>query len=312
MIRSGIAFPVAVDKLAATSRGNVRQCLRGLKTGLDKGATIAEAFGTLRPAVGEMERSTVLALERTGRLDHGFTQLARYFQAFASAKREILQRSGYPLFVLHFGILLMKVPLLFAEGGVSEYLRFTGLSLLLLWGVLAIVALLVPLLRDAASTSPALDQLFRFFPVIGPMRRSFALSRFFSVYDLQLNAGVNVIDALLAAGRASRSASMRRAVESAIPELRDGSQVGPLLARSNVFPDDTIRTVQIAEDTGELDTALDELATEHQAEGMRRLSVLSEWVPRLLYLGVVGFVAWQVISGYQRYLQTVLGQFDAL
>jgi type II secretory pathway component PulF len=129
---------------------------------------------------------------------------------------------------------------------------------------------------------------------------------------LQLDAGVNVIDSLLAAARASRSASIRGAVQQSIPELRDGAQVGPLLARTGVFPDDTMRAIQIAEDTGDLDVVLEQLATEHQADGLRRLSTVSEWVPRMVYLGVVVFVAWQVISGYRSYLETVMRQFDSI
>jgi type II secretory pathway component PulF len=144
------------------------------------------------------------------------------------------------------------------------------------------------------------------------MRRSFALARFIGAYDLQLDAGVNVIDALLSAARASRSASIRRAVDAAIPEIRNGAQVGPLLARSGAFPEDTVRAIQIAEDTGELDQVLEQLAIEHQADGLRRLSILSEWVPRGIYLLVVGFVAWQVISGYQNYLKAVMSQLDSI
>lgn len=311
LIRSGITFPVAVEKLAATSRGNVRRCLKGLKDGVDRGETIAEAFNALRPAVGEMECSTLSALERTGRLEHGLAQLGRYFQAFATARREILQRSAYPLVVLHIGILLLNVPLLFTDAA-GQYLKSTGLLLAALYGAVAIIALLLPLVRDAGTASPVVDRILRFIPIIGPMRRSFALARFIGVYDLQLDAGVNVIDGLLAAARASRSAAIRRAVQSAIPELRDGSQVGPLLARSGVFPEETMRAIQIAEDTGELDVVLEQLAVEHQGEGLRRLGVFSEWLPRLVYLGVVVFVAWQVISGYRNYLEGVMRQFDTI
>jgi type II secretory pathway component PulF len=259
-----------------------------------------------------MERSTISALERTGRLEHGFAQLGRYFQAFATARREIIQRSGYPVVVLHIGLLLLNVPLIFTGGGVEQYLKNTGLLLLALYGVVAIVALTIPLLRDAAAASPTLDRLFRFIPLVGSMRRSFALARFVGVYDLQLDAGVNVIDALLAAGRASRSASIRAAVEAAIPHVRDGSQVGPLLAQSGAFPEDTMRAIQVAEDTGELDVVLEQLAAEHQADGLRKLGSFSEWVPRIVYLGVVMFVAWQVISGYRDYLNTVMSQLDSI
>ena len=259
-----------------------------------------------------MERSTIMALERTGRLEHGFAQLGRYFQAFATARKEMLQRSGYPIVVLHLGLLLANLPLLFTQPGPQAYLQRTGFLFFLLYGVVAIIALAIPLLRDAGTSSPTIDRLLRVIPIVGKMRRSFTLARFFGTYDLQLDAGVNVMDALQAAARASRSASIRQAVNHAVPHVRDGSQVGPLLAQSGAFPEDSMRALQIAEDTGELDTVLTELAEEHQANGLHGLAILSEWIPRGIYLMVCAFVAWQVISSYRNYLNAIMSQLDSI
>ena len=73
-----------------------------------------------------------------------------------------------------------------------------------------------------------------------------------------------------------------------------------------------MRAMQIAEDTGELDTVLSQLATEHQEDGLRRLAILSEWVPRSIYLLVAAYVGWQVISSYRNYLNAIMSQLDSL
>jgi type II secretory pathway component PulF len=260
-----------------------------------------------------MERSSVAALERTGRLDEGLDQLGKYFEAMARARAEIFRRSAYPLFILHLGVLLMYLPLIFTSGaGATEYLKKTGVLLLFFYGIVAIAAFVVPILRDSGATSAAVDRLLRMIPLIGKIRRAFALSRFCAAYDLQLGAGVNVMDSLASAGRASRSGLVNDAVEKALPEVRTGSQVGPLLATHSAFPREMKQALLVAEETGSLDAELPRLAEEYQRDGLTRLASFSEWMPRLIYFGVIAFVAWNIIVGYSNYVDGVMRQIDAL
>src|SRR5207248_760947 len=99
----------------------------------------------------------------------------------------------------------------FFSAGASAYGRQVGMLFLIFYGLLAVVALAAPLLRDIGAVSAGIDRLLITFPLIGDIRRSFALSRFCTVYGLQLDAGINVIDSVLTAGRSSRSGLVRSA-----------------------------------------------------------------------------------------------------
>ncbi|RYD70478.1 MAG: hypothetical protein EOP84_26635 [Verrucomicrobiaceae bacterium] len=259
-----------------------------------------------------MEKSALAALERTGRIEEGLQQLAKYFEALNRARGEIIRGAAYPVFILHLGILLMNLPMLFTGAGSAGYLRATGSLLLIFYGIAAVIAAIVTLLRNAGSKDAGTDWLLRNIPLIGKIRRAFALSRFCSTYEMQLNAGVNVMDSLQAAARASQSGMVHSAVEYALPHVRTGERVGPLLAKHRAFPQEMKQSLMVAEDTGSLDQELPRLATDYQQEGFTRLATFSEWMPRLIYLGVVGFLAWNIISGYQRYIQGMMSQFDSL
>ncbi len=311
LTRAGVPFPAAVEKLASTSRGGVGQLLRRLRQGLDRGLTIAEAFAQLSPAVGEMERTALTALERTGRLDLGLRQLAEYFGAMAQARAAIRRGLAYPLYVLHLAVLLLNVQT-GMTAGLGAYLRLTGLTFFFLYGGFALVALLIPLVRDAGTNGAFMDALLRRLPLVGKMRRSFALARFCGAYEMQLEAGVNVIDSLAAAGDASRSGLIRAAVARALPGVRGGSQVGPLLAGSRAFPEEMIRSLLVAEATGKLDQELPRMAAEFQADGMARLNAFAEWLPRLIYLGILLYIGWRIVSFYQGYYGEVMRQIDSM
>ncbi len=312
LLRAGITFPSAVEKLAATSNGSPRRFLRKLRELLGDGQTVAESFAVLRPAVGEMECTAISALERTGRIDRGLQQLSDYFGAMDMARKEMLRRSAYPIVLLHVGILaqsviyaVQKLPESAAVSGVTVFLQHAGFSLFVLYGLIAILWLLIPMLTDAGARSPAMDWFLQRIFFVGKIRRAFSLARFCATYDMQLEAGVNVIDSLTAAGRASRSARIAKAVNATLVDVRQGGQVGPRLAETGVFPMSFTQTFLVAEETGELDQALARLSTEYQAEALTRLGTFSQWLPQILYFALLIYFGWTVISFY-------IGYFDNL
>ena len=309
LVRSGIPFPSALDNLARTTRGGMRKVIGRLKVGVTSGQTVGEAFARQRPAVGEMEVGVITAVERAGRLEHGLAQLAEYFGALAQARTGILKKCAYPVFVLHLGVFVFGLKTLLG-GGLGSFLRETCGLLGLLYGVAIVIALVVPLLRNAAARSALPDALLRWLPLVGGIRRALSTARFCATYEMQLNAGINVIDALQAAQRASQSGLIRATVARAIPEVRAGAQVGGLLAVGGVFPEPMIRSFCIGEQTGELDVELLRLAAEYRAEGLARIDTLAEWLPRLLYCAVVIYIGWGVVTWYQNYLQQAMKLLD--
>ena len=302
LVRSGVALDGALQSLAGTASGGQRRLLRALQKELRAGRTIGEAMAVQRPAVGDLEVSLVAAGERSGRLDQGLVQLADYFGALAAAREGMLRKCAYPVFLLHFAILLGGLRTLVVGAGLSAYLRETFGALALIWGLVLVLALLIPLLLEAGAGSAVLDALLRRLPLLGKVRRAFATARFCAAYGMQLGAGINVLDALQAAARASRSGVVRAAVHRAVPEVRAGAQVGPTLTASGAFPAEMMRAFSVGEQTGQLDAELTRLTAEHQAEAFRRLDTVAEWLPRLFYVAILLYVAYGIVTAYQGYL----------
>ncbi len=304
LLRSGVTFPAALRKLAPTARGGVRQLLSRLNRAIDGGSTVAEAFAAQRPAISEMEAGVVAAVERAGRLDRGLAQLAAYFGALATARASAMKKAAYPIFILHFGILTLSVQTLMARG-VGPYLVEVGVRLALVYGGTLAVAVVVPILGRLGAKSASMDAILRCLPLIGGMRRDFAVARFCATYEMQLGAGVNVMDSLQAAAGASRSGLIARVVARALPQVLKGEQVGAWLAEGSAFPAAMLRDFSVGEETGSLDEELDRLAEEYRRTAIAKLDLLAEWLPRLIYLGVVLYLGYRIVGFYAGYLQQV-------
>lgn len=298
LARSGVSLPSALEKLLPTARGSLRKLLKSLRTSITRGETVGEAFARERDSISPLEANVIAAVERSGRLDDGLRQLALYFGALAKARDTVIRRSGYPVFVLHFGIFALALPTL-VTAGTTAYLRQTLTLLGWIYLVSIAVSLGFALLRDLAATSTTFDRLLRRLPIVGKVRRSFASARFAMIYAIQLEAGVNVIDALIMAGRASQSGVVRHVVDVVVPEVRAGSPAGPLLAVSDAFPEEMTRAIVVGEQSGRLDEELNRVAAEAQVEALTRLDSGAEWLSKLIYFAVLIYVSWRVISTYR-------------
>jgi type II secretory pathway component PulF len=91
---------------------------------------------------------------------------------------------------------------------------------------------------------------------------------------------------------------LRDAVASAMPAVRSGGQVGPALENTRAFPKQFVRAFAVGEHTGELDREILRVGEKHREAAMRRLEMIAEWVPRILYVAILAFVAWRIIGSY--------------
>ncbi len=313
LLRSGIGLPVAAEKLTKMSTASVRRVSGRLQRLLAGDRTAMEAFDALRPELGALERSTLSSLARSGRLEFGLQRLAEYFGVLAEARAEMLRQSAYPLVILHLGVLLLNVGILVGPGGVPAYLRETGLAFLVMYGAVGVLALLIPALIQAGSVSPTIDSLLRTVPFFGKARRALAVSRFCGTLDLQLDSGINVIESVGTAAEASRSGLLHTLAKRAVSRLRTGETLGASLGLvRGALPAAALDEILLAEETGELHRVLPRLREEYEREGLQRLRTAAQWLPRILYFGVLGYLGWRIVSFYMGYLQDLVRQIDAL
>jgi len=294
-----VPIPGALQGLAATCSGAERRLIKRLNQAVGAGKTLGQAFAAERPEVSELEIGVVSACEKSGRLEFGMTQLASYHGVLAAARENILKQCAYPGFILLFGVFVPPLRDLVVRGDVLAYVKATIGPLILVAGILLICYLLFTILRDSGANSATFDSILRRIPKVGKIRRAFATSRFCATYGMQLDAGINVLDALEAAQRSSLSGLMQRAVRDTIPEVRNGLQVGPLLAASGAFPEPMTRALLVGEQTGQLDEELTRMTKEYQEEAVSRLQTLAFWIPKLLYACVVIYAGYRIVVMYQ-------------
>jgi type II secretory pathway component PulF len=306
LVRSGTPFPKAIETLIPHTRGEARSALAAVKTALNRGATVAEALVAGAPFIAALEAGMFTASDRAGRLENGLDHASEYYGALSEARSRMWSRAAYPLFVLHIGFVALSLPVIFApKGGVEAFVTTVLIAVAGLWLAILGGGFLLSALLSAAARNTALDRALRSIPLLGKLRRAFALSRFCAAYNLQLDAGVNVLASLEVAGRASGSAIIRAAADEALPAVRSGGKVGAALVATRAFPEPFVRAFTVGEETGQLDQELRRLADEYRQSALRGLEALADWVPKLLFLAILIYLAFRIVSFYQGYFKGI-------
>lgn len=272
---------------------------------LSRGGTAQEAFAA-PPAFAGLDASLLAASERAGRLEHGLAQAAQYYDTMAGARSRVLTKLAYPIFILHLAGLAFALPLLFDESAPAGALMWRlGWYLAGLWALLLGVFAIGKGIVGLARKSEVADRILRMVPVVGKLRRGFAVSRFCLAYDMQLEAGINVFSALESAAVASDSATYIASSKRAMEALKAGEPLSGALGKAGGFPGPLLRAICVGEDSGQLPTELRSSANDYRDAALKRIEIVVEWFPKVVLLCVAVYIGWQLVNYYTGMLRNL-------
>jgi type IV pilus assembly protein PilC len=298
---AGIGIIPALEQIKRSPPSrSYRGPLQRLLDKLAQGATVAEALNGLGwlPA---FDLALIEAGERSGRIDACLRLLADYYNERARLIRQTIADLMYPVCVFHLAIF------------VSTLLEFlwSGPWLLVLLGGLAplyaATAFLIYAGQDRRNESwrTKVESVLRFIPVLGTARHYLALARLAAALEALISAGVNIFEAWELASAASGSPALRRAVAGWRPKLTAGQMPSEAVRACRLFPEMFANFYATGEVSGKLDESLRHLNRLYNEEGLRKLHLVSKWVPRFIYFMVALFVGYIVIRFWTNYFNQI-------
>jgi type II secretory pathway component PulF len=321
--RSGMGMEKACQSLLASPglAAAERRVYGGLAAGLRGGRSIGDALGSVGGIVTPLEREVVVAAESGGRLELGFRHLAEYFRRLDRARRHILKGLAYPLVLVHLAIPVStlaftafrnfhadaKAPAALFE----EALAQSGWTMLAIWlGVLFASGGLFWLGRIGRA-SPAIDAALGAIPWLGKARRALAMERFSQVFEIFLLAGRTMSDSLDGAARASGSGRILEAGKRGAALVASGELLATALrAGGRAYPEAFVRGMAAAEESGQLDRELAEWGNYYSETSAEAMESLAEWIPKLVYWGILLFVATLIVRSALAYRDLIESLLD--
>jgi general secretion pathway protein F len=268
-----------VDSLAAVSEQVENQFLSevvaDLRNSVNEGGAFHKALTKYPRVFDRIYVSLCEAGEMSGTLDTILIRLAEFQEARTELNSKVRSALAYPVLMLVVSLAILmglfvyiipkitaifdSMPDLKLEWYSVAVINFSGF-LVNYWHILIGALVIGYLLFQNWKSTPAgraqWDGISLKLPVVGPLSRVIAVSRFTRTLSTLLNGGVPMLSAMTIVRNVVDNEVIAKALDVARENISEGESIAGPLKKSGQFPPLVIHMINIGEKTGELENML--------------------------------------------------------
>jgi type IV pilus assembly protein PilC len=319
MNRSGIPLIDGLRDLRDTiDSPRFREVLTAMTEDMEGGKVLSQCMASHPEVFDNVFISLVKAGEQTGRMPEVFENLAaalKWQDELASQTKRLLI---YPAMVLAVVMAVIAFLLVFLVPQVVSLLKTMGIAVPMqtrvlifasdivigYWpAVLGLPALAAAVLVFAIRRSPAAAYMWDYaklrVPVTGPILQKIILARFANFFALMYQSGITVLDALKTCEAIVGNRVLADGVMRAGQQISSGENLSEAFRNLGVFPPLVVRMLHVGENTGALDTALNNVNYFYSRDVRESVDKLLKLIEPSLTLGlgiILALIMWSVLS----------------
>ncbi|TMF89814.1 MAG: type II secretion system F family protein [Chloroflexi bacterium] len=317
-VGAGVPMSRALGTIAQeTASPLFKRVILAVLDDLERGQNLSEALVKHPKVFPTLYVDLVRVAELTGNLEATLTELAGYLRRDLNTVRRVQAALIYPavILVVATGVVIILVffalpafTRIFAEFrvelplstriliGIVDFTRRWGLVI----GAVVVAAAggIVLALRTARGAYVK-DQLSIRVPILGPIVLSAVLNRFARTLAMVLKAGVPLGQTFEAVIASTGNRVFQRGLTTVKEQMTSGEGFAGPLIRTHLFPPMLTQMVRVGEETGTLDTYLEQAAEFYEEELEYRIRAMTSLIEPVMTVAVgimVGFIAVSLIS----------------
>jgi type IV pilus assembly protein PilC len=312
MIHAGMSLLASLSVLGEQiEKKKLAGAVGEVAKGVESGDSFSEALSRQPRIFSQLLVSMVKAGEASGKLDTILARFAVYAEGQADLKEKIKGAIFYPIILLSAGLLVTLMIVTFLIPQFAEIFTKAGLKLPLPTRILYQVGVMIQrywyliiglgivfwgVLWSYGRTSAGRLQYDSWklrAPLLGPLYRKAAISRFARTFAMLIGAGVPILQSLDMVKDVVGNQILTRIISNVRGAVEKGERLSEPLKVSGEFPPDAVQMIASGEETGSLDEMLDKVADFYDRSvgySIKKLTTLLEPI-LLAFLGcLVGFI----------------------
>ncbi len=314
---SGAGTPLE-ESLSAVSRQTekprIKSLLLSVRAKVMEGHTFASALSDYPKVFPEIYQATVSAGEQSGHLDGVLERLADYTEERQASNAVVKKALIYPTVLVAASILIVSFLLAYVVPQVVQVFEgmnqeLPGLTQAMLatsafvrqWGFLIAILVVISIfvfkraMKGEAFKTKVHSIMLR-LPLFKRLIRSFNSAQFARTLSILAASGVPVLEALDISSQVVTNRPMRKAVDTASAQVREGSTLSSALERTGYFPPMLLHLIASGESSGQLDTMLEKAAT-HQERELNGLMAIFLGLFEPVVILIMGGVVLTIVLG---------------
>jgi type II secretory pathway component PulF len=313
MLNAGVPILRLLQVLEAqTESETLRAAITKMIEDVRQGSSLYEAMEKHPRIFSRLYCSMVRAGEISGSVPSVLDRLIYIIEHEAKVKDDIKSALRYPkivvfaLGVAFFILLTFVVPVfakLFSSSGLTLplptkiavflYITLKNYWYLIIAGVVGIIFSLFTYFKTDQGKL-ARDSFLLEVPIIGPLLKKTAMSRFASIFSILQTSGVPVVQSLSILSETIGNAAISKAFDHVRERIQEGQGISNPLKSVKYFPPMVIDMIAIGEESGNIDEMLNEITKHYDDEVAFAVQGLTDAIGPILMVGlaaVVGFFA---------------------
>lgn len=320
-IRAGVDLLLLLRSETKYGPNGQRAAMQALVDGAKNGEALNVVMAKQKPFFPGLMISMVKTGEVTGRLERTLFSLADHYDQQVKLRQSFIQSIAWPVLQLTMGIgvvslLIWLMGILTPPGG-GEMTDLLGLGLkgvsgvLKFWAVLAlffgiIAAVVWAFMRNIGGIQNTIPLLYM-VPVFGKSLQTITLAKFAWTLSLALDAGLDPISSISLSLDSTDSDYYRSGEKTAEQAIRGGATLSDGLKATEIFPDEFLSQVDIAELSGTDSESIGRLAHDYSERAERAIKTIAGIFSLLIWLFVIGFMIFMIA----RIAMVILGGYAA-
>lgn len=309
LLKAGIPMLQTITGLKNSShQPEMTKLLSSLNASLDKGMELSAAMSRHPEIFDDYYINMIKVGESAGKLDEVFARLYAQLDFDRRMRQKIKSVLRYPIFVFSAIIVAVMVVMVYVIPAFSGIYGSMNVELPLMtqllmsssklvsnnWTTILIVTALFALCVSYYVSTPEgrykWDRLKLKLPVVGPILAKATIARFCRSFGMAMSSGVPVIMALTLVAKVVGNAYY----EACILGMKDAVSQGDNLLRSfrssGIFSPVELQMISVGEETGDVESMVQQLASLYQDEVEYEASKLAETLEPILLVFMAGLV----------------------
>lgn len=276
--------------------GVLKNSLIDVVEDVEGGMTLSEAFAKHPRCFDRLYVNMVKAGEAGGALEVILKRLADFKEKAQMLKRRITGAMVYPTVVILVAVIILTGIMVFIIPKFEKIFKDFNMTLPWLtenliavsrwfsnyWYILPLFPLgwylMIKLIRLNRAGNYALDRMYLWIPIIGPLIEKTVVARTTRTLGTLVASGVPILEALAIVRETCTNMVFERMYQRVYESIREGDTIAQPLKESRLVDDMVVNMIDVGEETGDLDTMLYKIADVYDEE----VNVMVESLIRLL------------------------------
>ncbi len=311
LLRTGISLVEALNVLILQQKGPFVPVLHDVRDRIAGGSSLSEALEVHPGWFDTVFCSAVKVGQMSGQLDVSLGELAAYIREQQSTRTKLVTALAYPVILAILGTAVSIFLMSYVVPQLLTVLEASGRPLPFATMVLKTISdLLIEYWLGIVTTAVLLAMGVRLFlrwkpgrrwmhawqlrlPLAGTLLRKAIIAQFAQIMSLLLRSGIPFLEALRLTRSTSRNLVLYEELGRLESAIQRGSDIGPAMEGSRIFPPLVVHVVGVGQKAGELTEMLTQLKDGYATEvrlAIGKFTAALEPILIIIMSAVVGFI----------------------